>query len=344
MEQRMWSLLAPFIDEVGAAAIGRLFLWRRAAVVTSGACCATRLPAFQDDLQQFYSAEPTEFEWVWTHTNRTMSNGSRVDDGYFMSPVHTGFPKNDRVRVRRWPRDGAATSVVGLSGLVHLGYYWFDGLAKSLGNHDIEFWMMDEPFNHHRTPNGFLPGELIAGAGPEQLIAAVWQAVIDARALIAHLKSNGQRVGVVGQSYGGWLSLLLALLDPELEFVVPLIPMCDLPAWYCAGLPLARGARRRFPRYSRSELDSLLRPINPIAWKPLVPVNRIAIHAATRDRMVLYRSIARLARIWGTRFTAHHQGHWSIFFGRQLRNAVVDFICEMAAQTRLPERLCSAVR
>jgi hypothetical protein len=120
--------------------------------------------------------------------------------------------------------------------------------------------------------------------------------------------------------------------------------MCDLPAWYCAGLPLARGARRRFPRYSRLQLDALLRPINPIAWKPVVPVDRIDVHAATRDRMVLYRSIERLARIWGTRFTAHHHGHWSVFFGQRLRNAVVQFICETAARRPLPEQLCSAIR
>jgi pimeloyl-ACP methyl ester carboxylesterase len=324
----MWSVLAPFIDEIGAAAIGRLFLWRRAAGAKRRACPQTRPPEFRGDLQQFYSASFSDLDWTWSDVPRRVSGDREVGDGYFVSPVCTGLAENDLVRVRRWRRAGSGLTVIGLGGLVQLGYYWFDGLGESLAEQGVDLWMMDEPFNHRRTPRGFFPGELIAGAGPEQLIAAVWQAVLDARALINHLRTHGQRVGLVGQSYGGWLSLLLALLEEDLEFVVPLIPMCDLPAWYCAGLPLSRGARRRFPRYSQQELCALLRPINPIAWKPLVPVDRIDVHAATRDRLVLYRSISQLARAWGTRFTAHHGGHYSVFFGHKLRNRVVSFIAE----------------
>src|SRR2546422_1710251 len=46
------------------------------------------------------------------------------------SPITSGFPENDRVTVRRWcstlTRSGRHTglSVVGLGGLVQLGYYW----------------------------------------------------------------------------------------------------------------------------------------------------------------------------------------------------------------------------
>jgi dienelactone hydrolase len=329
----MWPILAPFIDEVGAAAIGRLFLWRRGPLRARRVCDHLVVPEFRGDLQQFYGDFRPPSEWTWTSDPKHSSPALEVRDGFFVSPLRTGFPENDRVQVRRWKPADARLSVIGLGGLVQLGYYWFDGLAKSLAARGIEFWMMDEPFNHRRTPPGFLPGELIAGAGPEQLIAAVRQAIIDTRLLIADLRSQGQRVGIVGQSYGGWLALLLSLLEPDLEFAVPLIPMCDLATWYQAGLPLSRGARNRFPRYPKLQLEELLRPINPSAWQPILQPDRIDIHAATRDRLVLYRSIVRLATAWKSGLTVHRAGHYSVFFGSALRERVVNFVLQMEART-----------
>jgi hypothetical protein len=115
---------------------------------------------------------------------------------------------------------------VGLGGLVQLGYYWFDRLAMALASRGVDFWMMDEPFNHRRTPHGYLPAE------------------------------------------------------------------------------------------------------------------RIDLHGARFDRLVLYRSVERLAAGWGTRCTAHPAGHYSIFFGDRLRRRVVDFIIETAAREPTPELAC----
>jgi pimeloyl-ACP methyl ester carboxylesterase len=259
--------------------------------------------------------------------------GIRVADGGFSSPISTGYPENDHVFLRHWSGESSGLSVIGLGGLVQLGYYWFDALACSLARKGIEFWMMDEPFNHCRTPCGYVPGELIAGGGPRQLIAAVRQAVIDARCLITRLRSQGQRVGVVGQSYGGWLSLLLSLLEPDLEFVISLIPMCDLPAWYSSGLPLARAARQNFPAMNRTQLRTLLQPINPIAWHPRVKRDRIEIHVATQDRLVLHQSIRELVNRWDAQMRIHHRGHYSVFFGKRLRDQVIQSIDEMATPT-----------
>src|SRR5262245_48410329 len=134
----MLSVLALFIDELGAAAIGRLFLWRRASAATQRAQSGVCLPTFRGDLQQFYASPIAELEWTWTHRHRAISDNTHVDDGYFMSPVRSGFAENDKVRVRRWAQERGDLSVIGLGGLVQLGYYWFDGLARSLAKLDIE--------------------------------------------------------------------------------------------------------------------------------------------------------------------------------------------------------------
>src|SRR5262245_11678787 len=96
----MWSLLAPFIDELGAAAIGRLFLWRRGPQCVPEIDCA--LPAFDGSLDAFYSTQRAAIDWRWTTTARKNSGVVEITDGFFDSPVRTGFPANDRVFVRRW--------------------------------------------------------------------------------------------------------------------------------------------------------------------------------------------------------------------------------------------------
>jgi pimeloyl-ACP methyl ester carboxylesterase len=335
----MWPILAPLIDEMGAAVIGRLFLWRRSHKPSRRCPRTESPPTFDGNLQAYYRISCSPVPWEWTPTKRSAA-GASVCDGHFRSPVHSGYPDNDSVRVRRWSGSESKGVAIGLGGLVQLGYHWFDRLGDALAARGVDLWMMDEPFNHRRTPQGYLPGELIAGYGPEELLAAVRQAVLDLRTLIAHIRRQGLRVGLIGQSFGGWLSLLVALLEDDLDFVVPLIPLCDLVSWYRSALPLARGARRHSQEYSNSELNALLAPINPIAWKPVVPTSRIHIHAATRDRMVLYRSIQQLAHAWGTHFTAHQAGHYSVFFGNHLRDSVIDFVQDRArpgSPVTLPE-------
>ena len=322
----MWSLFSPLIDEIASAAIGRFFLWRPDHVRRHRSVRPPVLPSFCGDLESFYSTGTSVGEIEWLAPRKPQPDGARMADGHFDSPIRTGYPENDRVFLRHWSATEPELSVIGLGGLVQLGYYWFDGLAAALAATGVDFWMMDEPFNHCRTPRGFVPGELIAGAGPVQLIAAVRQAVIDARRLITILRARGQRVGIVGQSYGGWLSLLLSILEPDLDFVVALIPMCDLPAWYRSGLPLARAARKRFPDYQKARLSEILLPVNPIAWKPSVCSKRIELHAATQDRLVLHQSIRDLVRTWNTRIHIHHRGHYSVFFGNRLRDMVVSSI------------------
>ncbi len=56
------------------------------------------------------------------------------------------------------------------------------------------------------------------------------QAILELRSLIRMLRRRGApHVGVMGMSLGGFTSALLATVEPELDFCVPMIPFASLP-------------------------------------------------------------------------------------------------------------------
>ena len=85
----MWPVLAPFIDELGAAVIGRLFLWRRNTLRSRVFPLKPRLPAFGADLEEFYSVVSGGVDCVWRDPPRQLHDGVRVAEGAFASPIVT---------------------------------------------------------------------------------------------------------------------------------------------------------------------------------------------------------------------------------------------------------------
>lgn len=332
----MWQLVAPAIDEIGAYIIGRAFFWRRKHLPLADHIVRNVYQPFDGDLPRFYSFDGGS-DVCPTVIKQTNADEVTIRDLSFPSPLASGIPENDRVVVRHWQsvECDRRMSVVALGGVVQVGYFWFDRFAEALALCGVDCWMMDEPYNSRRTPNGYMPGELVLGGSPEQLIASVRQAIVDARTLIRMLRAQGRRVGVVGQSYGGYLALLLSLVEPELDFVVSMIPLADVPAWYRTALSLPRGVRRRFPRFTAAELEAIAWPINPIAWRPVVLPSRIDVHAAQYDRVVSADCIRRLSERWGTRFTLHPEGHYSLFFGDRFRRQVQSFVLANLASIRV---------
>ena len=88
--------------------------------------------------------------------------------------------------------------------------------------------------------------------------------------------------GLVGVSYGGWLTLLGALVAPDLDFLIALVPPVDIVAMLRHSTTIVRGIRRGigFARLDRAELVRLARPVTPLYWSPRLPPCRIVLHGA----------------------------------------------------------------
>jgi pimeloyl-ACP methyl ester carboxylesterase len=146
-----------------------------------------------------------------------------------------------------------------------------------------------------RSGDGFFGGDLV------RTNEAFAQAVYELRALMRHVVAAGAGpVGVFGMSLGGYVTALLASVEPELAFAAPMIPLVSLADMIWAvgeGDPLLRRAAEH--GWSRDTLAEFFRPHAPLARPPLVPFERRLVIAAVGDRICPPGHADALWRHWG---------------------------------------------
>lgn len=86
------------------------------------------------------------------------------------------------------------------------------------------------PFHGKRNPRGSLfSGEFFWTADLVRSMEGVRQAVCDVRGLTGWLRSQGyERVGITGISLGGALTMMTACVDPQPDFIIPIIGHLEL--------------------------------------------------------------------------------------------------------------------
>jgi pimeloyl-ACP methyl ester carboxylesterase len=133
------------------------------------------------------------------------------------------------------------------------------------------------------------------------------QAIYELRALLRHLLAAGTGpVGAFGMSLGGYTTALLASVEPELAFAVPMIPLASLADMMWAhGEGDPRMARALEHGWSLASLRDFSRVHAPLARAPLVPPDRRLIIAALGDRICPPHHAEALWRHW-----EHPRIHW----------------------------------
>jgi pimeloyl-ACP methyl ester carboxylesterase len=134
------------------------------------------------------------------------------------------------------------------------------------------------------------------------------QTTADLLDLVQWLRSRGHpAVGLMGMSLGGYTSALAATVDPELDFVVPIIPLASL-----ADFALEQGRLSSGPGQQALEhaaLERVYRLICPVQRAPLVPRERVLVIGAEADRITPLSHAQRLSRHFGARLQTWPGGH-----------------------------------
>lgn len=122
------------------------------------------------------------------------------------------------------------------------------------------------------------------GADPRVTLEGFRQAAGDLLDLVAHLRALGHpQVGILGMSLGGYTTSLLATLEPELAFAVPLIPLACFAGW-----ARDHGRLSKDPDEAAREHAALLRAyaaISPLQRAPQLPGERVLVLGAEGDRI-----------------------------------------------------------
>ena len=175
------------------------------------------------------------------------------------------------------------------------------------------------PFHGLRgRPEGGAPP--FPGADPRFTNEGFRQAVADLRVLIAHLRQRGApAVGMMGMSLGGYTTSLMATLDADLAFAVPLIPLASL-----ADFARDQGRLGAGPKVSEQHaaLEAANVVVSPMARPAKVLASRMLVVGAEGDRVTPMAHAERLASHLGAPLMRAAGGHLVQVWRREAFRAV----------------------
>lgn len=279
---------------------------------------------YSGDLAAFFGSAPEIPALPPAGPPRWSSPLWTVHDASLPSQDPSGWPDSDRIWIRRWiptpealetaPQPVPQRTLIGIHGIVQRGTRWFNWLADRLAPQGIEILTVDSPFNYRRAPKGYFPGQLILGGDLGHQLQVTRQAVRDTWSIVRAVQAEGRSTGLVGVSYGGFISLLTSLLADQLDLVVAVTPPVNTLRLLEEGGTLIRAVRMGLgkDRLDLNRLNDLVAPIVPQRHQPKLPGDRIHLHIARYDRFVKADHIRELATLWGTRTSEYPEGHYSV--------------------------------
>jgi pimeloyl-ACP methyl ester carboxylesterase len=147
-------------------------------------------------------------------------------------------------------------------------------------------------------------------------------------ALAAWLRREGHpAVGVIGMSLGGYAAALAATMLPELDFLVPIIPLASL-----ADFAIEQGGLSESPELRAREhalLERAYRVASPLAREPRVAKERVLVLGGKSDRITPLSHARRLAHHFRAPLAAWDGGHL-LQFGRAAAWARVEELVRTA--------------
>lgn len=235
--------------------------------------------------------------------------------GYVASPSAAVDVSNARVEATLWSHRGRSRGVLCLvhpfaldAPLLNTAFFALRRFF-ALG---ADVLLLPLPFHGPRGPRLAL-GRAFVTRGIDALLASVEHAVFDVRVLASHLRSTrcDAPFGVVGMSLGGWITALLACVEPALAYAVAVAPVVDPIDTALAWPPLAWLIRHEAARgvVSLDDFRAALAPYTPRNHAPAIAADRILFVAGAGDRLACPEPILALREAWGAGLHVYPGNH-----------------------------------
>lgn len=154
---------------------------------------------------------------------------------------------------------------------------------------------------HGDRKGGAFSGDHLLSYDLMNSVHGLTQAIWDIRRLLGWVRDQEPEpsaVGVFGVSLGGYLTALLAAIEPGLDLALSGIPVSDFPALFEAQSPAVIRARSLEHGILGGPAADVHRVVAPLAMPPLVPHDRRAIFAGIGDRLAPPQQAHALWRHW----------------------------------------------
>ncbi len=232
-------------------------------------------------------------------------SGGRVVDASWQSRFEPFLPSmreayaahshNATVHTRLYAHDTPRPAVVLIHGYLG-GHFRLEELVwpiRWLYRRGLDVAVVQLPFHGLRGEPSKPMSPPFPGADPRMTNEGFRQAIFDLRALVRWLRARGSReVGAMGMSLGGYTTSLLATVERDLAFAIPMIPLASIA-------DVARDTGRLGTRKQQDEQHRALEAANfivsPFARPSLVPSDRVLIVAADADKITPPAHAARLS-------------------------------------------------
>ncbi len=248
------------------------------------------------------------------------------------SPLQSGFPENDRARVRFYPapkRD--APVLLLLHALMSASDVGYRRVAADFNQRGWSVAFPHLPYHYSRKPKSTLNGELAITANLVRNAQGLRQAVIELRQLMALLRTRGVReFGLIGTSYGGWTGSLLSFLEQDFRFLAFVQPIVNVEKaiWENPGASSMRRSLRKLG-HSPKQLFGHDHLISPLHGIPLCRAERIIVTGGLYDRVSPMVDLELLTSRWkGSRLLPVKQGHFGYRALRETLTAVEPFLTQ----------------
>jgi pimeloyl-ACP methyl ester carboxylesterase len=260
--------------------------------------------------------------------------------------AYLAHERNATARAQHWRHDdGPRPTLMVIHGF-GASPAWFNTLFFSLREFFADGWdvvLFTMPFHGgRRGPNALFNGVELFTGGYAQLNEAILQAVCDLQVMLGHLRRQGApRVGVTGLSLGGYMSAVLASVEPRLDFAIPNATVASVPAvigqWFPANL--GHALLGRIKGIPATLMEDALNVHSPLLYEPLLPRHRLMVVAGLGDRLTPPEHSLMLWKHWGKPQLRWFPGSHILHFER---GAYLAAMRELIATPRLEPRAVAA--
>lgn len=143
---------------------------------------------------------------------------------------------------------------------------------------------------------------------PMATIRATRQSISELRQLLQFFRMRGARVGAAGASLGGYVVSLLATVETDLSFAIPVVPLSDLTAFAAGHVPDAECRTEMLGK--APELVRAYDEVSPLTRRPVVDRGRMVVLGARGDRIAPLAHAQELSRHFDCPLEVFSGGHW----------------------------------
>jgi pimeloyl-ACP methyl ester carboxylesterase len=241
-----------------------------------------------------------------------------------LTESYLSYTRNRTARAQYWSHpDGPRPTLIFVHGVVESSYA-FNSLFFSLRtfyDKGYDVLLMIQPFHGDRAERWHpFSGYGLFSGGFSQLNEGLLQAVSDLRVFVDYLFERGApHVGISGLSLGGYLSSVMAVVEPRLAFCIPnsplVAPVDTVRDWVAIGRAMDIVGKRT--GLSPLDLRRGMAIHSPLSYQPRLDPDRVMIIGGAGDRFTPPRFVRLLHSHWPESHLHWFPGNHLVHLGQQ---------------------------